>query len=146
LPPPNDAPNAAVWAAPPNPLKQGTVGRMGGVIAELTGILGAAMFVTESFELFPFPVAMALPPAAVEDDRAFPPFATCDWACFCCCFWFAEAELLEFELLALLLLELLALELLLELLLEFVLVAEGGCVVATGSVSQMKVSPESTTT
>ena len=81
------------------PLKQGTVGRIGGVIADDTGILSAATLLTVLFELLPFPVAVALlappyplppadveddfelPPFAVEDDveTELPPFAVCDW-------------------------------------------------------------------
>jgi len=46
-------------------------------------------------ELFPLPVAF--PPVALEDEVAFPPRAVCDWLCFCCCVWllFAAEVLLE---------------------------------------------------
>ena len=82
LPPPNEPPNAIVCALPPYPLKHGTVGIIGGVIAEATGIFGAAMFVIESLELSPLPTA--LPPVDVAVDVAFPPVAI--WLWLCCCF------------------------------------------------------------
>ena len=63
---------------------------MGGVRADDTGIFGASTVV--SLELFPLPVAfppvayeddvppvaVAFPPADVEEDVELPPFAVCD--------------------------------------------------------------------
>jgi hypothetical protein len=91
---------------------------------------------------------VAFPPADVEEDVELPPFAVCDWVCFCCCFWLADVEADD------VLAELLALTELLTLLLfdaefaEFVLFTvegvTGGVTGDTGVGTQMNAIPSTT--